>query len=193
MTQVSSLRKEFIEKRQQLNSVECTKFSDIITQKSLQLNAFQHAKKIAFYASINHEVDCKKLIEHALELKKHCYLPVLHPTKVNELCFVRYTKDTELHRNRFGILEPKIKQQDMIKPEILELVFTPLVIFDEKCNRVGMGSGFYDRTFQFKKETDQNTKPILIGLAYELQKIKKLKPENWDVTLDHIITEIQTY
>ena len=64
----------------------------------------------------------------------------------------------------------------------------PLVGFDEQCNRMGMGGGYYDRCFAHKR--DQNSqKPVLIGVAYELQGVANVHTEDWDVPLDYIITE----
>ena len=67
-----------------------------------------------------------------------------------------------------------------------------MVGFDTKGNRLGMGAGFYDRTFNFKLSEKINT-PLLIGLAYECQKLDNLTPNSWDVPLDYIITEDTIY
>ena len=68
-------------------------------------------------------------------------------------------------------------------PKMIEVVFIPLLCFDLKGNRVGYGSGFYDR---FLKECNSNT--LKIGLSF-------FKPENiiedtnsFDVKLDICIT-----
>ena len=58
-----------------------------------------------------------------------------------------------------------------------------------------MGGGFYDRTFSFLLEKTRPTKPYLVGLAYEWQKLetKTWKNCNWDVPLDAIVTEKKIY
>ena len=73
-----------------------------------------------------------------------------------------------------------------------DLVLAPLVVFDADRNRIGMGGGFYDRSFAFRKNSGIET-PLLIGVAHELQKVDRLIPEDWDVRLDMIVTDQATY
>jgi len=80
----------------------------------------------------------------------------------------------------------------MLAPQQLDLVLAPLVVFDENCNRIGMGGGFYDRSFAFRKDS-QVTKPVLIGVAHDFQKVQQIVPEDWDVRLDMIVTNKAIY
>jgi 5-formyltetrahydrofolate cyclo-ligase len=50
---------------------------------------------------------------------------------------------TEYELNVFGIQEPSAGET--ISPEDIDLVFVPLLSFDENGHRVGYGKGFYDR------------------------------------------------
>jgi len=59
-------------------------------------------------------------------------------------------------------------------------------------NRIGMGGGFCDRSFAFRKDPASKT-PVLIGVAHELQKHNRLEPESWDVQLDMIVTDQNIY
>jgi 5-formyltetrahydrofolate cyclo-ligase len=65
----------------------------------------------------------------------------------------------------------------------------PLVAFDPSGNRLGMGGGFYDRTFSYLRNRKFWTKPLLIGIAYEFQRLDSLTPSPWDVPLQAIATE----
>ena len=75
----------------------------------------------------------------------------------------------------------------------LDVVIAPLVAFDESLNRLGMGGGYYDRTFAFRKRARVLRRPVLIGVAYSFQRVDRLQPENWDVPLDVVITEKESY
>jgi 5-formyltetrahydrofolate cyclo-ligase len=46
-------------------------------------------------------------------------------------------------KNRFNILEPL--DGDLVAPELLDVIFVPLIAFDKNGFRVGYGKGFYDR------------------------------------------------
>ena len=60
--------------------------------------------------------------------------------------------------------------------------------FDVHCNRIGRGAGYYD--FALK---DRKKEAILIGLAYEFQKINSIIPESWDISMDIVVTEGSIY
>ena len=55
-----------------------------------------------------------------------------------------------------------------------DLVLTPLVGFDERGNRIGRGAGFYDRHFAFLRHRSTWHRPLLLGLAFELQRVERL-------------------
>ena len=109
------------------------------------------------------------------------------------MLFSSYSKDQKLSLNDYGIPEPEHNDEKSIQAEQFDLMFIPLVAFDSKCNRIGMGGGYYDKTLAFKKESEKKSKPLLIGLAYEFQKIDAIEKNAWDIPMDAIITENKTY
>lgn len=117
---------------------------------------------------------------------KKCYLPVLSSSTEKLLQFAEYTPNTQLAPNRYDILEPQAAKT--IAPEQLDLVIMPLVAFDDWGNRLGMGGGYYDKTFAFLRE-EKNKMPVLIGLAYAMQEVSTLPADEWDVPLRGILTE----
>ena len=68
----------------------------------------------------------------------------------------------------------------------------PLVGFDRRGRRLGMGGGFYDRTFAFSRIRPRLA-PKLIGLAHDLQRVQQLPVEPWDVPLHGVVTDRQRY
>jgi 5-formyltetrahydrofolate cyclo-ligase len=88
--------------------------------------------------------------------------------------------------------EPDVDDSEMLPPEALDLVLAPLVVFDSNRNRIGMGGGFYDRSFAFRKNPEHKL-PVLIGVAHELQKVDQIVPQEWDVRLDMIVTDRAVY
>jgi 5-formyltetrahydrofolate cyclo-ligase len=63
----------------------------------------------------------------------------------------------------------------------------PLVAFDARCHRLGMGAGWYDRSFAFRRE--RSAPPWLVGAAFARQQVDVLVPEPWDVPVDAVCTE----
>lgn len=124
---------------------------------------------------------------------KKTYLPVLHPILHNRLWFVPYTRKTRLVKNIYRIEEPPIIKAPRRPPWALSLVLLPLVAFDPSGNRMGMGGGYYDRTFSFKDREKGLAGPELIGLAHELQRVESLPVENWDIPLSGIISDEHCY
>ncbi len=117
---------------------------------------------------------------------KRTYLPVLHGRR---LWFLPYDSETPLARNRFGILEPDVSPKRRRALEALDMVLVPLVAFDEQGNRLGMGGGYYDRTFAYLLGRRRWTRPLLVGVAYEFQCSAALPTRPWDVPLQAVATE----
>lgn len=192
MTNLKTLRKRVISQRKAISPEVQSKHSQIICAKILEQPTFKKANKIAFYIAVGGEISPTQLLEEALSQNKTCYLPVLHPLKHNELWFVRYTKDAQLAPNEFNILEPA-DTTERIPAWSLDVVLAPLVAFDKTCHRIGMGAGYYDRTFAFIKEDEEKPKPTLVGLAHDFQKVENIFPEPWDIPMDIIVTEENDY
>ena len=92
-------------------------------------------------------------------------------------------------KNKYGISEPKLDVRVVKTSATLDIIFTPLVAFDDAGRRLGMGGGYYDRTLS---KLDQNHTAV-IGLAYDQQKITQVPSESWDVDLTAIITPNNNY
>lgn len=65
-----------------------------------------------------------------------------------QLLFLRYTPQTLMRNNRFGIPEPQVDVRQVVPLNRLDVMVVPLVAFDLQGQRLGMGGGFYDRTLQ---------------------------------------------
>ena len=160
---------------------------DLVTKQDF----FTSANHLAFYLSFDGELNPKPILEKAMEEYKSCYLPVISRNNQHEMSFRLYEEDTSLKKNKWGIQEPS-ELRSSISPLNLEVVFVPLVGFDEKCFRLGMGKGFYDKAFNFKNQ-NLVAKPLLVGLAYECQRVQKVPIESWDVRLDLVVTAERIY
>jgi 5-formyltetrahydrofolate cyclo-ligase len=187
-------RQQIIQKRKSLDSDFQHKRSMEVTSKLLSLPQFHQAINVGMYYAVNGEPATSLIINKIWEAQKNCYLPILNKNE-KTLCFIKYQKNDVLNKNQYGILEPiksaenKANVIDLIK---LDFLVTPLVAFDVQGNRLGMGLGFYDKTFAYKKN-NKNHKPFMCGLAYEFQKLPEIIPNEWDIPLDCVITEKKIY
>lgn len=161
-----------------------------LSKRLLSSAEFSSPQKIALFFTQDGELDTDPLISYFWQETEHeVYLPVLHQLGKKPMTFAHYMQQTELKDNRFQIPEPI--NTKVITAAELDWVFTPLVAYDQVGNRMGMGGGFYDRTFAFKKNKDLAEKPHLIGWAHSLQKVDRLPVQPWDIPLFALINEQQ--
>lgn len=153
---------------------------------------FRTAKRLAFYQAIDGEIDPSLLLAEALSRGQACFLPLLHPFRHGRLLFVRYRVGDPLQPNRWGIAQPRLLAHRLVSPRWLDVVLVPLVGFDADGNRLGMGKGFYDRTFSFRNRPARR-RPLLIGLAHECQRVEALERQAWDVQMDAIVSDKRCY
>jgi 5-formyltetrahydrofolate cyclo-ligase len=153
--------------------------ANALAERILSLDEYRQAQRVAAYFAVN----------DALTQGKNVYLPNLDQ---QALRFSPYFHAQKMRINKFRLPEPDVDEAEMLAPDELDLVLAPLVVFDSERNRIGMGGGFYDRSFAFRKRPEI-LQPMLIGVAHELQKVERIVPQEWDVRLDMIVTDQAVY
>jgi 5-formyltetrahydrofolate cyclo-ligase len=149
---------------------------------------FPTNQHLACYLALPEEMDALPLIQALQQQQKCCYVPIIASASDDKtLAFARYEQGTALRPNRYQILEP-YNSPEIRSAHELDIVITPLLAFDKQGNRLGTGGGFYDYTFSFLREAAQQ-RPLLLGLAYEIQQVEQLPEEAFDVRLDGVLTE----
>ncbi len=186
---IDQLRKRNRGLRAGLSSSVQDRAAKSLCERLGSLPEYQQCERIAAYFAVNGEISLGPLIDLALSQGKLIFLPNLGP---QTLRFSPYFLQQKMRINRYQLPEPDVSDEEMLAPEALDLVLAPLVVFDAERNRIGMGGGFYDRSFAFRKEPN-HPRPVLIGVAHELQKVNHLEPEDWDVQLDMVVTDHAVY
>ena len=190
MTGRQALRRQLRQARCALAAHEHAERSARICQQLVNHRLFRAAQHIACYLPNDAEVDLSSLIETAWAMGKTVYLPVLSAIHHNRLHFLPYAPGDVLMANSFGIPEPVLRSRRVSALTRLDLVLTPLVGFDEQGNRLGMGGGFYDRSFAYLRRRQVWRKPHLLGVAFDLQRCAAGLPHQpWDVPLEGVVTE----
>jgi 5-formyltetrahydrofolate cyclo-ligase len=179
------LRKQALHKRRAMDALQRAEASRQICTRFLGSRHFLRSQVIACYLSAWDEVDTNEIIERAWRAKKRIFAPVMHEHR--EMSFCEISPDTMLVRNAYGLWEPPLSS--IVNPVELDTVITPLAAFDKHRNRIGMGSGYFDRAFAFLRARNYWLRPKLIGLAYDCQEVEKITPNPWDIRLYRVFSE----
>lgn len=189
--QRKTLRRELRRRRRALTPRQRQQAAQALCRRLRRLPEVQRARRVALYLPNDGEIDVTPLLGWLRRRGAKAYLPVLRPLSDNRLWFVHYHNATPMVANRFGIHEPHTRhaahRARRLSPWALDLVLLPLVGFDEHGNRMGMGGGFYDRSFAFARH--RRPRPRLIGVAHDCQRVARLPVASWDVPLDAIVSD----
>jgi 5-formyltetrahydrofolate cyclo-ligase len=187
----SKLRLDLRTRRQSLSRQQQTVAASQLMRRLIQLPAFRNARHLAAYIASDGEISPATLLRYAGLIKKHCYLPKISTAAAtNSMRFYCYHYRQTLRQNRYGIGEPSGLHRQAQAANKLDIVLLPLTGFDKAGQRLGMGGGYYDRAFAFKRGIT-GRKPIMIGIAHHCQEVNSLPSDDWDIPLDYIVTDRQ--
>ncbi|MGB5708864.1 MAG: 5-formyltetrahydrofolate cyclo-ligase [Arenicellales bacterium] len=187
------LRKSLRAARRMLTPEDQSKAAEDLLTRLLEVDLFTQSNRIALYLAHDGEIDPSRVIHWCQINFRHSYLPIVKQERGrNWLMFGEVEPNSQFQKNKFGIQEPVIDQSALLDARELDLVLLPLVGFDRRGNRIGMGGGFYDTTFEFLRQSANRT-PELIGVAHEIQKITSVNAESWDVPLTMVVTDQAVY
>ncbi len=181
------LRQEILAKRRQLTAKESAQAGLSILKTIMQMNVFKRTVNVASYISLSGELCTQDMNEYFMT-RHHLCLPYMVTGQKGKMDFYSFKKGDELVENRFHILEPKNQPENLVSEDKIDVIIVPLVAFDNKGNRMGMGGGYYDRMLK-KVRKDC----LVIGVAYEFQQVDELLVEEWDMPMDIVITEKNCY
>ena len=136
-------------------------------------------KNIGGYYPCNHEMDDIDILNFFRNKRANISLPIIREN--NQMDFFEWTNKDPSKINKYGIVEPI-----SVKKIYPDLIFVPLVAYDNHLNRLGYGGGFYDR---YLEKISKIKKILKVGLGYSYQELKKIPTNKYDKKLDLIITE----
>jgi 5-formyltetrahydrofolate cyclo-ligase len=180
----NAIRRQMRERRRALAPDARARADRDLFRHIARLPVFRAARRIGIFIAFDGEPDLEPLMALAARRHKRVYVPVLRGLHMQ---FVALPRDARMLPNFFGILEPARKQR--IDPRNLDLVLTPLVAFDARGARLGVGRGYYDRRFAFLLRRNSWIRPKLLGVAYSFQEVPEIDVQPWDVTLWGVATE----
>ena len=127
------------------------------------------------------EIDIIPLMRALAEKQCQLCLPVT-PNKPGELSFRSYVPGQELETGPLNTQHPDAGSRQL-SPELLLL---PLLAFDARCNRLGYGRGYYDRTI--KKFRKSRLYVRVVGVAFSGQQVDRVPVTSTDEPMDGVLT-----
>ena len=173
------LRKIYLEKRMTLSKDEVNFLSERIFDKFiLQFNVIEN-QKVSVFLPISkfNEINTLEFIKFLWSKKVNVFVPKIID---KDLISIKFTSETILIENSWGILEPLSNQNE---ETVFDYVITPLLYCDSFGNRVGYGKGFYDKFFQ---TINSDAKKIGVNYFAPTDIIDDIS--ELDVKLDYLIT-----
>ena len=177
-------RREFSARRAALTPGDRLAAADAVARHLGAQSNLRQSGYVGGYWAVNGELPL-----HAVQLRlapgQVWCLPMVQPD--GGLRFAPWRAGDPLQPNRYGIPEPVLATKSTLAPEELQWALLPLLGFDRSGTRLGMGGGYYDRAFGFRRESE--VPPRLVGVGYGFQELPHLAAEPWDVALDAVVTE----
>ena len=182
---MKELRATALRARREMHPDMRARASAIICRRAIRSREFLASRFIGCFLPMEFEVDTRGIIERAWRAKKRIFIPVLRAQY--KMSFREIRPETTLKRNWLGIWEPT--SGDFVSSRNLDIVITPTVAYDHENNRIGMGSGYFDRCFSFLRHRKHWFRPKLVGVAFACQKVEKITPNAWDIRLYRVISD----
>lgn len=179
------LRKHFLELRANTPASILEKAGLEISRNVLELPLWDLSTfHIFLHSPDKKELDTRPIIKFLREKSKNILVPRMIPGQ--ELQHVLLTEETVLEENHWGIPEPV--NGNIISPDTIDVVFTPLLAFDREGHRVGYGKGYYDRFFAGCRKDC-----IKVGLSLFEAVDKITDTGGYDIPLNYCVTPLRIY
>jgi 5-formyltetrahydrofolate cyclo-ligase len=180
-----ALRRELRDRRRAIQGAARSRAARQLAHQVDAARLLHPGTRVGLYLATAEEIDTTPLLRLARTRGCRIALPRIVSLRHDRMCF--HDWGGEVRRGAFGIHEPL--GGNMRAARELDVVFLPLVGFDLRGNRIGMGRGFYDRHFAHRLRRGRYRRPLLVGLAYDVQQVAALPRAAHDVPLDAIVTQ----
>jgi len=171
------LRRSLRQRRRALSPLTVAAAGQSVYRRIWEMPSLWMASALVSYVAAEAEVQTAAIHARFLASDR----PVFFPGHGSGAKFLRWQPSVPLQRrNRF--FGPARGEE--LSREVRFVALLPLVGWSETGWRLGRGGGFYDRAF-----SPRPPNAVLVGLAYEFQRVAQPISDPWDVGLDFIVTE----
>ncbi|MDT8347045.1 MAG: 5-formyltetrahydrofolate cyclo-ligase [Flavobacteriaceae bacterium] len=180
------LRKKYTALRNTLSDTSIDELSQQIANQCLNLTIWQYSTYHLFLS-----IKEKKEVEtwYLLHILQGRDKQIAVATSNFKTCTMQHyllTEQTRLKVNNYGIPEPISGIQ--LKPTDIDVVFVPLLVYDQRGHRIGYGKGFYDR---FLSECRPDI--VTVGLSFFQPEIDIYDTQPTDIKLDYVVSPESVY
>jgi len=181
----SQIRTQYKELRKELSEIEVMDKSLLIANRCLELPVWEEQIFHLFLSlEDQNEVDTTPILNLLQGKDKEVVVPKI--ANAEQLQHFLITDQTRFQKNALGIPEPVSGIE--IEASKIDVVFVPLLAFDDKGHRVGYGKGYYDR---FLATCRPNC--IKVGLSFFEKEQDSFIIESTDIPLDYCVTPEKIY
>jgi len=182
----SQLRQKYKALRQALSETQIEDYSLTIANQLLKLNIWDKSFYHIFLTiEEQKEINTDYILNILSGKDKNI---IISKSNFEDFSMTHYllTDNTAIKKNAYNIPEPLNGIE--IQSSQLEVVFIPLLAFDNTGHRIGYGKGFYDR---FLAECKPDT--LKIGLSFFEAENENFKASEEDIRLDYCVTPKTSY
>lgn len=147
-----------------------------------------------------HDAISDKAVRHASETTRERLLEELQkrllisgtahvysaPSKWKEIITQQLVQDMKAVLD-YDIDQPDTTPDAPMSDQKYDVVIVPCLGFDNECNRIGRGRGWYDRFLSTQPQA------LKVGLAFDAMHCEDIPLESHDVRLDMVVTELAVY
>jgi len=151
-------------------------------QHLVNTDQFKNASVVMLYLSLPHEIDVTPAILHAWQQGKTVAVPKVSWQQRHMIGVEISSLETGVVTEEAGLRNPITGIP--VPPDDIDLVVTPGLAFDKKCNRLGRGGAYYDRFFDLNK-----LGACKCGFAFSQQIVEDVPVDSQDVPMDLVVTE----
>ena len=184
-----ALRKDWLQKRLQLSEPQKNSLCFSIQERIIETFNLALIDHINIFLPANDKAEVRtwNYIQYIQEHYPQVIIsvPRIKSMDTKEMEAIKIERQTTFSKNKWGINEPDFGSKADVSS--IDLIYLPLLAFDQKGHRLGYGGGFYDRFLP------SCTKALKVGLSY-FEPVDIIPEINeFDVSMDKCITPDKVY
>jgi 5-formyltetrahydrofolate cyclo-ligase len=194
-----ALRKRIRAATKVLTVEEIQSQSQKVWDQVFELPVYQSAKTIGLFLSMpKGEINTDAILKNALENGKDVYVPQVGQDfekcdmDLLKVVVADKSSDELFHKswpkNKWQIPEPPADMPiTTANPGDIDLLVVPGLAFDQKCNRLGQGKGYYDRFIARMTENGASLPLVAVAMQPQLVEDVDIPVAEYDKQMDMVV------